>query len=179
MGLTLVEQIIEHIIKLEGGFSDHPKDPGGRTNMGITQTTYNKFYGEGEKDVKDLSKAEAIAFYKQYLHVNGVLDITSHPGIAAVVCDITVNSGKRTAIRILQRAINNSGGFCVVDGLWGIQTKAALENCSETQVMSALLTARLDFYSDIIEVNPNLEVFRKGWANRARSVHEFAKCLSN
>lgn len=35
------ETVMQMVFGSEGGFSNHPKDKGGRTNYGVTQATYN------------------------------------------------------------------------------------------------------------------------------------------
>ena len=54
--------VLEH----EGGYVNHPKDPGGRTNMGITQRTYQNFYGRPvtEEEMKTMPRRDAAEIYK-------------------------------------------------------------------------------------------------------------------
>lgn len=64
------DKVLAYIGLSEGGYVNHPKDPGGATNKGVTQSTYdayNTLRGEEKKNVKDITKAEANAiFVSQY-----------------------------------------------------------------------------------------------------------------
>ena len=72
------EKIMEYVFKSEGGFSNNKNDRGGRTNFGVTQSTYNywrKKNGLPQKDVKGISKDEAMRLYKDEFSKFCKLDI--------------------------------------------------------------------------------------------------------
>ena len=88
---------IEVVLRNEGGYVNHPEDPGGETNMGIAK----KFYPE--LDIKNLTRNQAVEIYfRDYwsrMNVKAIYD----ENLALQVFDMGVNAGIRTAIRILQR----------------------------------------------------------------------------
>ena len=74
--------------------------------------------------------------------------------IAERVLDMAVNSGPGTAIRILQKAVNQVGGPIVVDGGWGLATVAAANACNQEALLSAFRQTRLQRYKDISAAHP-------------------------
>jgi len=65
------KNVADYILKVEGGFVDNPKDPGGRTNYGITAATLASARARLKdaglpEDVKDLTKEQALAIYERF-----------------------------------------------------------------------------------------------------------------
>ncbi len=56
-------EALEIILHHEGGYVNHPKDPGGETNLGVTKRVYEDF--GGEKEMKDLTKEDVEPIYKK------------------------------------------------------------------------------------------------------------------
>src|SRR5580698_2156029 len=94
------------VLKFEGGFSDDPDDPGGRTNYGITQAEYDAVYGAG-RDVLDITPAEVQYIYDTQYWKLGLCDILNaiSDKLSLIHFDTCVNCGVTTAIRILQKAV--------------------------------------------------------------------------
>ena len=100
------EQIFESVIKSEGGFVDHPSDPGGMTNLGVTRAVYSRWLGREatEQEMRDLTKKDVSPIYKQWYFdaINGD-DLPA--GIDYSVCDIAINSGPSRAAKMLQKCV--------------------------------------------------------------------------
>lgn len=172
-----VDDMVEDILRREGGFVNHPNDRGGPTNMGITQKTLSDWLGRTATidDVRNLDQDIAKEIYiKNYL--SGPRIDTLPREIVPQVFDISINSGPRTAIKIVQKVVNLAGfGPIGSDGLMGPKTRNACEaaqNAMGDLFNNAIAYERINFYERIIQRNPSQEVFRNGWIDRAK---EFLK----
>jgi len=152
-----VELILEH----EGGYVNHPEDPGGETNMGISKRSYPN------EDIKGMTKDRAKEIYKQdfWDKVKG----DELPAPVALVCfDIAVMSGSRRACRMLQKAVGVKR-----DGIIGPVTLKAVREAyraSEDVLVSQLSHIRLEFYKRL----KHFETFGRGWTNRINKTHKEA-----
>lgn len=145
---------IEVVLRNEGGYVNHPEDPGGETNMGIAK----KFYPE--LDIKNLTRNQAVEIYfRDYwsrMNVKAIYD----DNLALQVFDMGVNAGIRTAIRILQRIVE-----VAADGCLGPITAAAV-NTREDDLVELYKQERRRYYCDLARRKPRLQIFLRGWMNR-------------
>ncbi len=84
----------------EGGSVNHPNDPGGETNFGITKRTYPHL------DIKNLTKAQAREIYRRDFWNPGKYEKIDNQQAATKVFDMAVNMGPKRAHRLLQKAVN-------------------------------------------------------------------------
>ena len=93
----------ELLLKHEGGYVNHPDDPGGRTNHGITQRVYEKFLGEDvtEEEMKDMPLEDVFSIYKDD-YWDRVRGDELPSGVDLCVFDWAVNSGVSQASKALQ-----------------------------------------------------------------------------
>ncbi len=104
------DKVMEYVFRDEGGYVNHPKDPGGATNMGVTQRTYNgycKQKGIPTKSVKDLTKDEAKqVYYELFWEKSGAKDIAQNGNekLAYVVFDTAIHSGIPRAKKLLAKS---------------------------------------------------------------------------
>ena len=166
------KNVADYILKVEGGFVDNPKDPGGRTNYGITAATLTsaraKLKDAGlPEDVKDLTKEQALAIYERFYWKPAGCDHIPRP-VDLALFDGCVNCGVRQGVKFLQEALNMLGENLAVDGIFGQKTmQAAWEHAlPKTKILSALLWRRTKYYNDIVARNPDRRVFLHGWLNR-------------
>ena len=96
------EECLKTILHHEGGYVNHPKDPGGETNLGVTKRVYEEW--GGKKDMKDLTEEDVAPIYKKnyWDRVKGD-DLPS--GLDLAVFDWAVNSGTGRAAKKLQKMI--------------------------------------------------------------------------
>ena len=144
------EQILDAVLFREGGYVNHPADPGKCTNRGITIGTLRMWRRQDVTcdDVRDLTDAEAREIYrKQYLAP--FADVAAD--VKPQVVDIAVNSGVSTARALLSRAQQQQTGRA-------LGTQLAIE--------------RLRFYARIVKAKPTSSVFLLGWVDRACSFLE-------
>ena len=60
------KQSLDMILHHEGGYVNHPSDPGGRTNLGVTQAVYESWVGRPvtEEEMKALTVDDVTSVYK-------------------------------------------------------------------------------------------------------------------
>ena len=176
-------QALENILKYEGGYTNHPLDSGGPTNLGITLSTLQRYYneygygdfdGDGEvtvNDIKLLNTYDKVSpIYKAYYWDRLKLD-EFPSGVDFLMFDFAVNSGPKNAVRILQRAINRfTRNKIDVDGLLGPNTMSYVNKINPELLIDGMLKEREIFYNKIISSDPSQEIFRRGWFNRLRLV---------
>tara|TARA_R100000908_G_C3648099_1_gene81147 strand:- start:115 stop:594 length:480 start_codon:yes stop_codon:yes gene_type:complete len=138
----------------EGGYVNHPKDPGGETNLGVTKRVYEKW--GGKKDMKDLTVEDVAPIYKKnYWDKCKCNDLDS--GLDWAVFDWAVNSGTGRSAKAVQKICGASQ-----DGAIGPKT-LALVNGQDTQYMvEEFGKIRQNFYESLSTFN----TFGKGWTRR-------------
>jgi lysozyme family protein len=154
------------LLKHEGGYVDHPRDPGGATNMGITIGTLRAWRGKPvtKMDVMNLSKSEASAIYrKQYWDAVRGDDLPS--GLDYAVFDYTVNSGAGRAVRDLQRVLG-----VTVDGQMGAITLDAIRKRNTRELITLYMDRRLSFLRNL----RTWSTFGRGWQRRVDEVRTLA-----
>jgi lysozyme family protein len=172
---NVLEQALAFTLGNEGGYVNHPADPGGATNFGIIQRNLDSWNGAHPElgfpgNVKDLTQALAEAIYRaDYWR----WDAISAPAIAIKLFDIGVNCGTGTAIKLLQKAVNTLVNPPIaVDGQLGPGTLGAVNGQDPAALMQALCQVQQDYYQAIVTRNPSQAVFLKGWLNRAARIPE-------
>jgi lysozyme family protein len=120
---------------------NHPADPGGATNKGVTQRVYDDWRERQGLPARDVRQLDLVQF------------------------DTAVNMGVGRAVRMLQGALG-----CGVDGDFGPATRQAAEACSLGATVKAYCDAREGYYRRLAEQKPKLAVFLKGWLNRLNAL---------
>lgn len=156
---------LKRVLVYEGGKVDHPRDPGGRTNQGVTQRVYNGWrqqQGKAQQDVYDMLPAERDAIYRRgyWDKIQGDL---LPAGIDFVVFDGAVNSGVTQSVKWLQRALMMNN----IDGSLGDATLTAIENHSNhDQLVADICARRMVFLRQLSSWSD----FGKGWTARVAQV---------
>ncbi|MPZ57598.1 MAG: N-acetylmuramidase [Rhizobiales bacterium] len=155
---------LDRVLVYEGGYSNHPRDPGGPTNKGVIQRVYDgwrKSRGEAPRSVKHITAAELRAIYKRQ-YWDKVQGDRLPAGVDFVVFDGAVNSGPSQATKWLQRALRMSR----VDGDLGEATVAAALSAPDHDVLIAdILRRRLGMLQGLT----TWPDFGKGWSSRLKS----------
>lgn len=142
------------IDNLEGGFVDHPSDPGGATNYGITERVARANGYDG--NMRDIPREKAIEIYfKDYWDGKLMNYIKNH--VAFHLYDCAINSGYSRAIKLLQRAVG-----VTEDGLIGANTINAISRYSEKELILRFNIVRMHFYGTL----KTFPTFGLGWRNR-------------
>lgn len=151
----------------EGGKVDDPVDRGGRTNMGVTQKTFDSWRddkGLERLDVFEITATEAYEIYKAN-YWNTVRGDELPERVALAVFDFGVNCGTKRAIRSLQKAVG-----VTQDGIIGPQTITAVQKANPEDVFDAVNRERNNLYSRFIAANPEQSRFKNGWQNRVNAL---------
>lgn len=165
---------LKHILIYEGGYVNNKNDPGGATNFGITQRTYDSYT---HKDVRDITPEEVSKIYEQGYWLAAKCDkIDSFMPITALChFDCAVNQGADTACRLIQRAINIEGGNLVVDGILGSKTFTTMAGLFDSQLCKSYLQIRKDRYDGLVVARPNMKEFISSWYHRLDSIAKIGK----
>lgn len=163
------DAILEKVFKHEGGYVDHPKDPGGATNMGITFATLQRWRGKPitKQDVRNLTKREAADIYRAY-YWNVIKGDDLPSGIDAFIMDYGVNSGPSRAVIHLQEILKVGQ-----DGKVGPITIEAARKANAASVVDQLSARRMRFLKGL----STWGTFGRGWERRVNEVTAFSKSL--
>lgn len=167
-----LDDLLAGLLRREGGFVDHPDDRGGPTKYGITRATLSSWLRRPASvdEVRNLDEATAREIYVSRYLSGPRIDTLPGP-IVPLVFDCAVNHGPRTAVRFVQKVVNEAGfGPCDVDGVLGPDTRARAERAQEAMggfLVNAIVEERLAFYEAIVARDPSQGVFLKGWRARA------------
>lgn len=180
-----VVAIIAGVIAIEGGYVNHPADPGGETNMGITKAVAVQHGYTGPMKVLPREVAESI-YYRTYLVAPGYEPLIAvDAAVTEELFDTTVNMGPQRPSRWFQQTITElCGTRLAVDGRVGPATIAAYKACQPRKgpaILCRLTLHSLDQkqaaeYGRLVAVNPKLAAFHRGWLTHRIGNVDRAKC---
>jgi lysozyme family protein len=155
----------------EGGFVNHPQDPGGMTNLGVTKRVWEEWVGHevDEKQMRALTPETVAPLYKRkYWDACRSDDLVS--GVDYVVFDVAVNSGAGRAIKFLQSCVGVDA-----DGGFGPRTLAAVKVAEQDpeRLIELYSAKRLEFLQSL----KTFETFGKGWSRRVAEVKDKALAM--
>lgn len=151
-------------LRFEGGKVDDPRDPGGRTNQGVTQRVFSAWLRQRGLPVRDvylMTAAERDAIYRQQYGDKIEFDALP-PGVDLVVLDGAINSGVGQSIKWLQRCLG-----ITADGVMGNVTLTATQNYPDHDALIAAMCARRMAFLKNLKHWP---VYKNGWTSRVNQV---------
>lgn len=161
------DRALAAVLLHEGGYVNHPKDPGGATNKGVTQAVYDDWrarQGQPKRSVREIEQGEVGAIYRRdYWDRVKADDLPA--GVDYAVFDYAVNSGVNRASRFLQAVVSVEQ-----DGAIGPGTLAAVKDMPPAAVIETLCAKRLAFLKGL----PTWPTFGKGWGARVAGVRKLA-----
>ncbi|MET0437402.1 MAG: glycosyl hydrolase 108 family protein [Devosia sp.] len=161
---------LTEVLRHEGGYVDHPSDPGGATNMGITRETLARWRKVTpwtdlpKAAVQDLTLDEAGLIYRAN-YWNTARAGSMPAGVDLALFDFAVNSGPDRAIRVLQGVLG-----VAADGEVGPVTLAAVQATDPRRLVNALCDRRLSFLQRLA----SFSVFGRGWTRRVAEIRAAA-----
>lgn len=159
MSASTFKQALALVLAHEGGYVNHPKDPGGATKMGVTQRVYDGYRrrnGLPLQSVRFITNGEAAAIYKQQ-YWNPIQGDKLPTGVDYAVFDFAVNSGVDRASRYLQAAVGAD-----IDGHIGFLTLNDLKDDEPEKVIVRLCADRMAFLRSL----GTFSTFGRGWTRR-------------
>jgi lysozyme family protein len=160
------EKSFAAVLKHEGGYVNHPKDPGGMTNLGVTKRNWEIFLNRDvtEAEMRALTPDVVKPFYKS-MYWDKIKGDQLPSGVDYAAYDLAVNSGTGKAAKFLQEIAG-----VTADGVIGPKSLEAIKTCDPEQTIDALCDMRLDFLKRL----SNFETFGKGWSIRVADVKDKA-----
>jgi lysozyme family protein len=146
----------------EGGYVNHPSDPGGMTYLGVTKRVWEEWVGResNEKEMRSLTPEMVEPLYKRKFW-DAVRGDELPAGISYLIFDFAVNAGVGRSIKTLQSAVG-----VTPDGGFGPMTMAAVQAVDPVELVEKFSQAKEDFYRSL----NTFETFGKGWLNRVAAV---------
>ena len=167
MAATNYQICLEMILHHEGGYVNHPKDPGGETNLGVTKRVYEEWTMSQDlltKDMKDLEVKDVAPIYKRN-YWDRIKGDKLPSGLDLCVFDFGVNAGTGRSAKFLQTLIGTT-----VDGGIGPNTLKALDGFTQHQqrgikdVINMFQDSRQGYYESL----STFATFGRGWTRRVK-----------
>ena len=165
------EQSLKMLLHHEGGYVNHPEDPGGETNLGVTRAVYEQWVNRQVMDgeMKALTVKDVAPIYKTnyWDRIRGD-DLPS--GLDFAAFDWAVNSGTGRPARVVQKYISAKQ-----DGAIGPKTLALVAENDPAKMIQYLYEPRQKFYEGL----PHFDTFGKGWTRRNQETLKAAMEMAN
>ena len=164
------ENAFAAVLTHEGGYVNHPKDPGGRTNLGVTQRAWEEYVDRDvtEAEMRALTPEIVKPFYKTK-YWDKIRGDELPSGVDYAAYDLAVNSGVGRAAKYLQQIAG-----VPADGIIGPKSMEAILSCNPEETVDALCDMRLDFLQRL----PTWDTFGKGWERRVEEVKAKASAMA-
>ena len=155
---------LEAVLHHEGGFVNHPSDPGGMTNLGVTKKVWEEWVGHevDEKAMRGLTPEIVGPMYKRK-YWDKIQGDELPAGVDYCVLDAAINSGPGRAVKWLQGCVGAD-----MDGALGPKTLAAVKASNPKELVDNYCKRRLSFMQDL----PTWDTFGKGWSRRVEEVNK-------
>lgn len=152
---------LQLVLKHEGGWSDHPKDPGGATMKGVTLANFRNFVKPGatKDDLRKITDEQIATVYRRF-YWDKVAGAELPDGVDYAVFDFAVNSGPDRAAKYLQAIVG-----VPQDGKIGPATIRATRGKMHAGIINLYSDKRLAFLKGL----KTWPTFGKGWAARVKS----------
>lgn len=154
------------VLHHEGGFVNHPSDPGGMTNLGCTKKVWEEWVGHpvDEKAMRALTPSDVAPLYKAK-YWDRIKGDDLPTGVDYIVFDAAINSGPGRAAKWLQQTVG-----VTADGAIGPGTLKAVAGKPAPEIVGTYQHIRLEF----LQALPTWATFGKGWGRRVTEVEQAA-----
>ena len=164
------DHCLEMLLKHEGGYVNHPKDPGGRTKLGVTERVYEAWVGRKvtEQEMRDLTVEDVAPIYRAN-YWDAVWGDHLPSGVDWSVFDWAVNSGPARATKALQRIVG-----AVSDGVVGPKTMQSVMDMDPIKIIDMMYEERQRFYQGL----STFDTFGRGWTRRNKETRQAALLMA-
>ena len=152
------QKCLETILHHEGGYVDHPDDPGGETNLGVTKKVYEEW--GGTKNMKDLTVEDVAPIYKKN-YWDRVKGDELPSGLDLCVFDFGVNAGTGRAAKYLQNMVG-----ATADGAIGPATLRAVHAYVQIEGLEHAIGEYQHKRQGYYEGLKHFATFGRGWTRR-------------
>ena len=163
-------EALKVILHHEGGYVNHPKDPGGMTNMGVTKRVYEEWvgYGVSEHTMQNLKEEDVAPIYKKN-YWDKVKGDDLPEGLDLCIFDFAVNAGPGRAAKFIQRLVGTT-----VDGGIGPNTLKCIDDYVKKSSVDETIEKYQSMRQEYYEGLSTFETFGRGWTRRVDEVTEKA-----
>jgi lysozyme family protein len=164
------DKCLKMLLSHEGGFVNHPEDPGGITNLGVTKKVYDEWTGREstEQEMRDLTPEDVAPIYKKN-YWDRVKGDSLPSGLDWACFDWAVNSGSGRPAKAVQRAVG-----ATADGAIGPATLGLIMEKDPKFIIEYVHDVRQDFYKSL----KTFETFGRGWTRRNKeTLHQALEML--
>lgn len=151
---------IAKVLESEGGFVNHPKDPGGVTNLGVTKKVYEAWVGRpvSVQEMRELTVEQAAPLYKKE-YWDRVKGDDLPDGTDLLLFDFAVNAGVSRSVRLAQKVVGTTA-----DGVIGPMTLKAINGYDNHDFIKDFTDRKLAYYRRL----KHYPTFGKGWERRSQ-----------
>jgi lysozyme family protein len=150
------KECLDLVLKSEGGWVNHPSDPGGETNLGVTKRVWIEYVGHPVESLKKLTKEDVAPLYELKYWRPCYCEVLPR-GLDFVVFSMGVNAGPGRSVKLLQSAIG-----CVPDGVIGPRTRELISASNSANLIAKFSETRREYYRSL----KTFPIFGKGWLAR-------------
>lgn len=171
---TQFERCLAIVLHHEGGFVNHPRDPGGMTNLGVTRRVWEEWTGRpsSEEEMRSLTPEMVTPLYHaRYWRVINADRLP--PGVDLVTFDFGVNAGPHRGARFLQRIVGTSQ-----DGLIGPMTISTVEQFAASHGTRELVRIYSEDRREYYRSLSTFDAFGRGWLRRTDEVEAAAQQMA-
>jgi lysozyme family protein len=150
------QECLDLVLKSEGGWVNHPSDPGGETNLGVTKRVWEEYVGHPVDSLKKLTKDDVAPMYELKYWRPCYCEVLPR-GLDFVVFSMGVNAGPGRSVKLLQQSIG-----CVPDGVIGPRTRELISSSNGANLIAKFSETRREYYRSL----KTFPIFGKGWLAR-------------
>ena len=155
---------LDLVLKAEGGWVNHPSDPGGETNLGVTKKVWEEYVGHPVETMKNLTP-ELVAPLYELKYWRPCYGEVLPRGLDFAIFSFGVNAGPGRSVKLLQQSLG-----LVSDGVIGPRVMQKLRESNIADVIKGFSESRREYYKSL----KTFPIFGRGWISRTDKEEEEA-----
>lgn len=155
---------LDLVLKSEGGWVNHPSDPGGETNLGVTKRVWEEWVGHPVESLKKLTKDDVAPLYEQKYWRPCYGEVLPR-GLDYSLFTFGVNAGPGRSVKLLQQSLG-----LVCDGIIGPRVREKLRDSNIADVIQRFTELRREYYRSLA----TFSIFGRGWIARTNKEEQEA-----